>query len=311
LAVFLLALAYLLLHYLTLPDVREKRRLQKQVKLLEKEFAVARDSLAEAQEENANIRRLAQQDVDNWHSTHQTRVSGLKNQREALLASQEDELQLELNRLQKEHLEAGLKSVPLEIASIPGIGPALAEKLLESNIQTAFDITREPIQAIPGFGEAKAQSLLWWRGTLERELMASQPVDLPVELKTAILQQYNNELMQVDLDMQAAHHDLEKNLAEIHEREAQQLATGMAHETAARQRLADLEGEKQQAQDALKGLEPATFLKFVSAAVRSGRSGFRAQLLTVLLPFALLAGGLLLAVIALGLLLWMQFGGTG
>ncbi|WP_186190007.1 hypothetical protein [Burkholderia gladioli] len=48
-------------------------------------------------------------------------------------------------------------------AKIPGIGPAKTATLASFNIETANDITRRAVMAVPGFGEAYTTKLLAWR----------------------------------------------------------------------------------------------------------------------------------------------------
>ncbi|MCQ0030991.1 hypothetical protein EFP18_21410 [Burkholderia glumae] len=48
-------------------------------------------------------------------------------------------------------------------AKIPGIGPAKTATLASFNIETANDITRRAVMAVPGFGEAYTAKLLAWR----------------------------------------------------------------------------------------------------------------------------------------------------
>ncbi|KEH15485.1 topoisomerase DNA-binding C4 zinc finger protein, putative [Medicago truncatula] len=48
-------------------------------------------------------------------------------------------------------------------AKIPGIGPAKTATLASFNIETANDITRHAVLAVPGFGEANTAKLLAWR----------------------------------------------------------------------------------------------------------------------------------------------------
>jgi DNA-binding helix-hairpin-helix protein with protein kinase domain len=51
----------------------------------------------------------------------------------------------------------------LDRASIPGIGPGRTSMLAAYGIETALDVERQKIMAIPGFGETLARELLAWR----------------------------------------------------------------------------------------------------------------------------------------------------
>jgi DNA-binding helix-hairpin-helix protein with protein kinase domain len=70
--------------------------------------------------------------------------------------------------------ETGLKATPLDPTDIPGIGNVPIGKLNLAGIHTAYDVTSEAVQAIPGLGVSKALSLVRWRETVERALRETQ-----------------------------------------------------------------------------------------------------------------------------------------
>lgn len=52
---------------------------------------------------------------------------------------------------------------------IPGIGPGKTSTLASFGIETALDVTAYRIQSVPGFGPATANKLLAWRAAKERQ----------------------------------------------------------------------------------------------------------------------------------------------
>ncbi|RVT39648.1 topoisomerase DNA-binding C4 zinc finger domain-containing protein [Sphingobium algorifonticola] len=58
---------------------------------------------------------------------------------------------------------AFLDRFPLRRAKISGIGPAKTATLASYGIETAADITRHAVMAVPGFGDAMTAKLLTWR----------------------------------------------------------------------------------------------------------------------------------------------------
>lgn len=61
------------------------------------------------------------------------------------------------------HRSAYLDGFLIRRAKIPGIGPAKTATLASFNVETANDVTRNAVMAVPGFGEAYTAKLLAWR----------------------------------------------------------------------------------------------------------------------------------------------------
>ncbi len=68
----------------------------------------------------------------------------------------------------------------IQRASIPGIGPAKTVTLASFGIESAADINRSAITSIPGFGPATADKLLAWRSKHERQFVYN-PAPLPAD----------------------------------------------------------------------------------------------------------------------------------
>jgi len=71
-------------------------------------------------------------------------------------------------------------------ASISGIGPAKTVTLASFGIESAADVTRSAIESIPGFGPATADKLIAWRAVHERRFIynpAPTPQDLQEQAK--------------------------------------------------------------------------------------------------------------------------------
>src|SRR5262249_52973271 len=75
--------------------------------------------------------------------------------------------ELERDRF-KQQLEDYLENFFIEHATIPGIGPGRKATLESYGIETAADVDKHRIVAVPGFGPAMAEKLVEWRRETER-----------------------------------------------------------------------------------------------------------------------------------------------
>src|SRR5262245_41582445 len=74
--------------------------------------------------------------------------------------------ELERDRF-KQQLEQYLENFFIEHAAISGIGPGRRATLVSCGIETAADIHKQRIVAVPGFGPAMAEKLIEWRRETE------------------------------------------------------------------------------------------------------------------------------------------------
>ena len=75
--------------------------------------------------------------------------------------------ELERDRF-KQQLEEYLENFFIEHATIPGIGPGRKATLESYGIETAADVDKQRVVAVPGFGPAMAEKLMDWRRETER-----------------------------------------------------------------------------------------------------------------------------------------------
>ena len=158
---FLLAvLGWLYARYRALPVVREKRSLRGLVKKFEQH------------------RRI-----------EEVRIYAAIRERARLVQAEKRELHSALQALQTDYIETGMRNASIEGAAIPGIEPALKQRLADYGILCAADVTHR-IAKLPGFGAEKCHALLGWRSDVKEELERTKPADLPPEQLEAIKQRY-------------------------------------------------------------------------------------------------------------------------
>jgi DNA-binding helix-hairpin-helix protein with protein kinase domain len=73
---------------------------------------------------------------------------------------------LEQGRAQQQRMRH-LESFEIERAKISGLGPSRKAMLASYNIETAWDVEKHRVMAVPGFGPARADKLVEWRRSVE------------------------------------------------------------------------------------------------------------------------------------------------
>ena len=139
----------------------------------------------------------------------QQRLNVTRQRREHLLRKEQSGLEATLLNLQTYHIEKGLSAHLIKDAAIPGVDPQLKERLAESGIHTALDISEEPAAQLRGVGAEKYMVLMSWRSTLQAQLDSTKPVKLPDHQLDYIQKKFQR--------LHAANDEKEKTAAEYHQ----------------------------------------------------------------------------------------------
>lgn len=107
------------------------------------------------------------------------RLDEIQKRREHLFRKEQSGRGATLFNLQKHHIERGLSTYSIKEAVIPGLEPKGKERLAESGIHTALDVTEEAVSQLAGFGTANHVALMNWRSTLYIRLDGTKPLKLP------------------------------------------------------------------------------------------------------------------------------------
>ncbi len=59
----------------------------------------------------------------------------------------------------------------IDVASIPGVGPARKAALRSFGIETAADVTRRGVKQVKGFGDHLTQAVIDWKASCERRFV--------------------------------------------------------------------------------------------------------------------------------------------
>lgn len=108
---------------------------------------------------------------DNVHAKTIRDLQRLKDTFDALPAKRQGKLQALRANQEKGQRDAYLKSTLIMRASISGIGPSRASALASYGVESAYDITRHRVMAVPGIGPKTADTLLIWRANVERRFV--------------------------------------------------------------------------------------------------------------------------------------------
>jgi DNA-binding helix-hairpin-helix protein with protein kinase domain len=126
-----------------------------------------------------------------------TKLAELQRARDECLrlhkAQQAELEQLEASKRDTQ-LRAFLERFRIDAARISGIGPSRAATLASYGIETAADLDRWRIQAVPGFGEKRSQDLLAWRATLESRFVFNATTQVPESAKAAVRRKFERPL---------------------------------------------------------------------------------------------------------------------
>lgn len=275
--IFLLVLVFLLSYFLRKPEVKEKRRLAARSNQNDSQVDAARTDLAAALLKKKTIEEMYEDQKALEKEQFANHTEAVRRRLEENQLAQEQELVQTLAAVQKEHLEAGLRDIAIDPIHVPGIGDLLAEKLQQAGVITAFDVTGEAIQAIPGFGESKALSLIRWRESLENGLRNSQPSQLPAEQVESIQVKYARQKQVLEEELAGAQRSYESVVEKLRQTEANELVSAEAAESTARQNLAGLEAEQQELVGQLGQYQGITFFKFMLAILTGVQENWKTR----------------------------------
>lgn len=127
-----------------------------------------RSALRDTQERWTTVLRQWQQETSDEPFAHKLHALSQKRTEYLALAPayQQDRTQLEMKR-QDAQRQKFLEHHFIARANLKGLGPGRKATLASYGIETAADITRHAVQAVPGFGPARTQELLNWRRRIE------------------------------------------------------------------------------------------------------------------------------------------------
>lgn len=263
----LLVLGYLHLQYQQLPIVAEKRGLLADRNQHQSNLKETQKEIVQADRERKSIRRREERAIEQRESAHESLLGDIARRRRKAENDEKEEVDDKLQHLQERHLDEGLRRTPVDPDGIRGVGKKMVQRLRDHGIQRADDVTVAKVQAIPGFGEAKAAAVAEWRSNVERNLRATAPQRLPDELGRGIRKRYQSNRDSLDREETKEHEDFKADLASIRDRARSEQITNSEAEERAREEAQGYEAELAEADDALEPYEEITYLNYLREAI--------------------------------------------
>ena len=256
------------------PQVIEKKRLTTQLTATRKEIAADRALIGGTEQKIADIDAKRVGDLRTRQAAHNQRVVDFQARREKIQKSHASELKSTLAAVQSAFLTNGLQNTLLADAKTPGVGPKLKTTLADHGIRTAFDISAGRISSIPGFGEAKVNALMAWRGMVEQDLNRRVPRCLDEAQEQSIRLKYAKQIEDVSAEETVAQAQVTKDLEAIAaeaERNIRQAGEAEAH---AQNELPDLTNRETRLFETLKDYRRITFSEYLKLSLSGSRSWF-------------------------------------
>lgn len=195
---------------LRLDEQRELRRLNAQLQARLGQL-VQRDQQLR-QRENAEVAAAEQR--------YASQIAARDTQLRRLGQAETVELAEALTRRQRQFVGSFLERQLIADATIPGIGPAIKERLQAQGIRRAADIELRRLAGIQGIGEGRAQTLVEWRLQVEQHAERAAPQRLSVLDETLIRAKYFGRRIGTERDLTRARQQQARQVNDIRERYA-------------------------------------------------------------------------------------------
>jgi len=96
-------------------------------------------------------------------------LRSLKNEYASIGSKKQERLKALQQSSYARHRDRYMDSYRIDRAAIPNIGPGRAASLMSYGIETALDVNRSAVLAVPGFGTGLADVLVAWRQSIEAQ----------------------------------------------------------------------------------------------------------------------------------------------
>jgi DNA-binding helix-hairpin-helix protein with protein kinase domain len=137
----------------------------------------------------------------NYYSKAKAALNQMRTQYQRIRPDVENELQHLRERAKHEQLEEFLRTICLSDYKIPKIGKGRLATLSSYGIETAWDLTRERLCSIPGFGQGLQDELFSWRNQREAEFRFDPTSGLPKAKANVIIKQGQRRHRQIEEQM--------------------------------------------------------------------------------------------------------------
>ncbi len=235
--ILLISINFLNRRYSKLPVVMEKKILLAQSSALNKVIRLTKSAIRKSLKNREKIKGQEKSKLQKQRSAHDKFLANLEIVRDGISASERQELETTLDRIQDEYFIKGLRLNVVRDAQISGVGTKMKSRLERSGIHDAGDVTVASVSAVKGFGESKTLSVVEWRRSVERMLNTTKPLELPLDVERSIRQRHKLQRDQTIVDEQKATYQLEQDLRSIAQKAINRHAQNDTIEVRAREKL--------------------------------------------------------------------------
>lgn len=226
--------------YRTLPEVKQKAQLSRDIRGLEKDRSRLR---ADLERLCAERKRLAEKEAK--------ALKDVSREKAKLARSEAEELSRALKSLRERFVENQLARVTLAHARIPGIGSKLTRRLTLAGFRTARDMDWR-VTRVHGIGEKRKSDLVAWRQAQEAAIRRRAPSVLPRGEQSKIKSKYR--------DLRVG---VEKRKARLKSEYASRQRRTDAEEVDSRTLLSEVESELGRRECELKAYRGIVFANYV------------------------------------------------
>lgn len=290
--IFIIGLSVEFFFYQSEPKVKEKNQLRSLAQKADRNVATCKSTQLKLQKALQSLNEKDNSETKSRTARYNTDRDKFLDQREELPGQEKQTISDSLLILQKQYIQNGLRLATLNSAKIDGVGPKLKERLLAHGIHNASDVNQGRIVGIPGFGDAKVQSVLQWRSFVDNQLNRNKPTSLPADQLTEIKQRFARRLVEIDESIKQTDDHFNSDIEEIKSRyqlERQQREFELSHAMA---ELQDAQNQASHIHSELNKFAKVTFPNFLIGSLGISPTGAqRTTLLGGLLTLLLAAAG--------------------
>lgn len=156
-----------------------------------------------------------------------------------------------LKEYQSELYYEALKEYRLEDAVIPNVGDGMKKRLYARKIYSLYDISKERVEKIRGFGVQKVNAVMQWAEQAKQEIVARLPNTLPQTEYEEIDIRYKQRISQLREKIEDYEENLENDLTDLHRDALYKLTSN------------DLEESRELIDEGLRDFHDISFGKFL------------------------------------------------
>jgi hypothetical protein len=176
---------------------------------------------------NADISNHAKAAIAEIRTTAMSRERELRQNLGAAATREQDELQRATQQYKDKAAEQSLRQSHILSADISGLGTVLLHRLLGFGIRTASDASYHSLGQVPGFGTARINAVLEWRGRISTNAR-NRAGNLPADEATRIRQRWSTQCSTWQAELNGLTTSIQSRIQEIQNRQDREIRQAQA-----------------------------------------------------------------------------------